>query len=141
MREVALISRGGAAGSRRSEAENRILRYRAFLSYSHKDSETAAWLHGALEKYRVPRALVGRETAAGTIPAHLNPIFRDRHELAASGDLGHTIREALAASRCLIVLCSPDAAQSRWANEEILAFKKLHPIAPVLAAARAAGTA
>ena len=26
MREVALISRGGAAGSRRSEAENRILR-------------------------------------------------------------------------------------------------------------------
>src|SRR4030095_2073345 len=59
--------------------------------------------------------------------------FRDRHELAASGDLGHTIREALAASRCLIVLCSPDAAGSRWTNEEILAFKKAHPGGCVLA--------
>ena len=134
MREVALVSRVGAAGSRRSETANRSLRYRAFLSYSHKDSETADWLHAALERYRVPRVLVGRETAGGTIPAHFNPIFRDRHELAASGDLGHTIREALAASRALIVLCSPDAALSRWTNEEILAFKKLHPTAPVLAA-------
>ena len=134
MREVALVSRGGAAGSRRSEAAQRTLRYRAFLSYSHKDSETADWLHSALERYRVPRALVGRQTKAGAVPPHFNPIFRDRHELAASGDLGHTIREALAASRALIVLCSPDAAQSRWTNEEILAFKKLHPTAPVLAA-------
>lgn len=134
MKEVALVSRGGAAGSRRSEAASRTLRYRAFLSYSHKDSEVADWLHGALERYRVPRALVGQETPTGTVPANFNPIFRDRHELAASGDLGHTIREALAASRALIVLCSPDAAQSRWTNEEILAFKKLHPTAPVLAA-------
>ena len=134
MKEVALVSRGGAAGSRRSEAASRTLRYRAFLSYSHKDSEVADWLHGALERYRVPRALVGRETPTGTVPANFNPIFRDRHELAASGDLGHTIREALAASRALIVLCSPDAAQSRWTNEEVLAFKKLHPTAPVLAA-------
>ncbi|HJS40385.1 MAG TPA: TIR domain-containing protein [Sphingomicrobium sp.] len=134
MREVALGSRAGTDGSPRGGTEDRAPRYWAFLSYSHKDSEVADWLHGALEKYRVPRALVGRETARGVIPAGFSPIFRDRHELAASGDLGHTIREALAASRCLIVLCSPEAARSRWTNEEIIAFKKAHPNFNVLAA-------
>jgi len=134
MREVALLARTGVVGSRRGEAGGRVPRYWAFLSYSHKDSDTADWLHGALERYRVPRSLVGRETGRGSIPPSLSPIFRDRHELAASGDLGHTIREALAVSRCLIILCSPDAAQSRWTNEEIIAFKKLHPSGRVLAA-------
>src|SRR5687767_14466665 len=124
MREVALRSRKVAAGSSRGKAADHSPRYWAFLSYSHKDSETATWLHGALEKYRVPRSLVGRESSNGPIPASFSPIFRDRHELAAAGDLGHTIREALAGSRCLIVLCSPEAASSRWTNEEILAFKK-----------------
>jgi len=134
MREVALLSRKGAVGSRRGEKGDRNPRYWAFLSYSHKDSETADWLHNELEKYRVPRSLVGRDSANGPIPASFSPIFRDRHELAASGDLGQTIRGALADTRCLIVLCSPEAARSRWTNEEILAFKKLHPAGCVLAA-------
>jgi tetratricopeptide (TPR) repeat protein len=135
MREVALLSRKGAAGgSARGGTGKRTQRYWAFLSYSHKDSEIADWLHSALEKYRVPRTLVGRETSRGMIPAGFSPIFRDRHELAASGDLGHTIREALAESRCLIVLCSPEAARSRWTNEEIFAFRKAHPDFCVLAA-------
>jgi tetratricopeptide (TPR) repeat protein len=134
MREVALVSRKSAVGSRRGDATGRTPRYWAFLSYSHKDSDTADWLHGALERYRVPRTLVGRETATGTIPASFSPVFRDRHELAASGDLGHNIREALGASRCLIVLCSPEAARSRWTNEEVLAFRKLHPQGRLLAA-------
>lgn len=134
MREVALVSRERPGGSGRGGSPDRTPRYWAFLSYSHKDTEIADWLHGALERYRVPRALVGRETATGTIPPSFSPIFRDRHELAASGDLGHNIREALGASRCLIVLCSPEAAQSRWTNEEILAFRKLHPQGRLLAA-------
>jgi tetratricopeptide (TPR) repeat protein len=134
MREVALLSRKRASGAGRSDSQNRTPRYWAFLSYSHRDSTTADWLHDALEKYRVPRALVGREGPNGTIPASFSPIFRDRHELAASGDLGQTIREALAASRCLIVLCSPEAARSRWTNEEIIAFKKAHPGGCVLGA-------
>jgi tetratricopeptide (TPR) repeat protein len=134
MREVALSSRRRAAGQGRRGRDSVTPRYWAFLSYSHKDSGTANWLHGALEKYRVPRSLVGRDSPNGPIPASFSPIFRDRHELAASGDLGHTIREALAGSRCLIVLCSPEAASSRWTNEEILAFKKTQPGGRVLAA-------
>lgn len=109
-------------------------RYFAFLSYSHSDRRLADWLHGALEGYRVPKALAGRETPEGPLPERLAPIFRDREELAAADDLSAEIRTALAASRFLIVLCSPAAALSRWTNEEIVAFHALHPQGRVLAA-------
>ena len=91
-------------------------RYWAYLSYSHRDEADAKWLHAALEKFTVPPALVGRQTANGAIPKSFAPIFRDRQELAASHDLGSRIREALAGSRFLIVLCSPAAAASHWTN-------------------------
>jgi tetratricopeptide (TPR) repeat protein len=133
MNRVSQISRSRPAAADAADASP-THRYWAFFSYSHKDSDDADWLHEALEHYHVPRALVGRLTATGAVPASFAPIFRDRHELAASGDLGDTIREALAESRCLIVLCSPEAAQSRWTNEEILTFKKMHPNRLVLAA-------
>ncbi len=108
--------------------------YWAFLSYSHRDSKLAGWLHAALERYRVPKGLVGRVTAGGPVPARLTPIFRDRSELAAADDLGAEIRGALLASRFLLVLCSPAAAASRWTNEEIAEFKRLHPDGRVFAA-------
>jgi tetratricopeptide (TPR) repeat protein len=108
--------------------------YYAFLSYSHKDQTMADWLHRELERFRVPRSLAGQLTANGIIPKKLTPIFRDRHELAAADDLGEEIREALAASRYLIVLCSPDAARSRWVNAEIETFKRTRPDGCVLAA-------
>ena len=115
-------------------SDTQQFRYCAFLSYGHRDAETARWLHESLEKYRVPRNLVGRITANGVIPARLIPIFRDRHELAASADLGRDIRDALAGSRFLIVLCSPAAAESRWTGAEIDSFKKMRPDGCVLAA-------
>ena len=115
-------------------AEAQHFRYCAFLSYGHRDADVAQWLHESLENYRVPKSLVGRATANGTIPARLFPIFRDRHELAASGDLGREIRDALASSRFLVVLCSPAAAASRWTGAEIDAFKKMRPDGCVLAA-------
>ena len=40
-------------------------RYRAFISYSHSDERWAQWLHRALETYRLPRHLVGREAVFG----------------------------------------------------------------------------
>lgn len=110
------------------------LKYWAFLSYSHRDRDWADWLHRRLESYAVPENLVGRTVSAGAVPKRLLPVFRDRDELAASDDLGHSIRTALAASRYLIVLCSPAAATSRWTNEEIAIFKRLHPDGHVLAA-------
>lgn len=112
----------------------RPLRYFAFLSYSHRDEQSARWLHDSLERFRVPSALVGRVTDQGLIPSRLTPIFRDRRELPASQDLGEEIREALAASRFLVVLCSPDSARSRWTNAEIESFKRLRPDGCILAA-------
>src|SRR4051794_33928701 len=109
-------------------------RYYAFLSYSHKDKELAEWLHGELEKFRVPSSLAGKLTANGVVPRRLTPIFRDQHELSASGDLAEDIKAALAASQFLIVLCSPTAAKSRWTNQEIESFKRTRPEGCVLAA-------
>jgi tetratricopeptide (TPR) repeat protein len=78
---------------------------------------------------------VGTETAAaGAVPARLTPIFRDREELSAASSLSERIREALAVSDVLIVLCSPAAKASQWVNQEIRLFRELHPDRPVLAA-------
>lgn len=100
-------------------------KYWAFLSYSHNDKKWGDWLHKALETYRVPRRLVGKDSSDGKIPKRLFPIFRDREELRVSADLGTNINEALRQSRYLIVICSPHAAQSRWVGQEIVEFKKL----------------
>lgn len=99
------------------------IRYKAFLSYSHKDRSSAKWLHNALETYKVPRHLAGRKTLTGKVPARLTPIFVDRDELPATDDLTKTVRQALEASEFLIVICSPHAAYSPWVNKEILDFK------------------
>ena len=101
------------------------MRYKAFLSYCHADDSWAAWLHKSLESYRVPRRLVGQSGSHGTVPARLTPIFRDRDELSSGVDLSEHIKDALADSESLLVVCSPSAAQSRWVNEEIRHFRSL----------------
>jgi tetratricopeptide (TPR) repeat protein len=103
----------------------RPCRYRAFLSYSHRDERWAQWLHRALERYRVPRRLVGQITEAGEVPARLAPVFRDREELSSAASLSREVDAALDQSAALIVVCSPAAARSRWVNQEILAFQRL----------------
>lgn len=100
-------------------------RYKAYISYSHKDEVLAAWLHRAIEAYRVPHGLVGRQTDTGEIPNRICPVFRDRADLSSATDLKDTVKEALAESENLIVLCSPDAAASHWVNEEIRQFALL----------------
>ncbi|MCG8506940.1 MAG: toll/interleukin-1 receptor domain-containing protein [Sphingomonadales bacterium] len=100
-------------------------RYKAFISYSHRDRRWGRWLLRAIETYRVPRRLVGRATFRGKVPRRLAPVFRDRDELPAAEDLSAKVREALEQSEFLIIVCSPDAAASRWVNQEILEFKRL----------------
>ena len=100
-------------------------KYRAFISYSHADEQWATWLHKALETYRVPKHLVGVETEFGPVPERFAPVFRDRDELATATSLGDTLTRALEQSAFEIVICSPKAANSKWVNEEILAYKRL----------------
>ncbi len=100
-------------------------KYRAFISYSHRDAAWASWLHRSLERYRPPKSLIGTSTAQGEVPKRLVPVFKDREELPTATDLGALINAALTGSAAQIVICSPQSAKSKWVNEEILAFKRL----------------
>jgi tetratricopeptide (TPR) repeat protein len=112
---------------------NRKFQYKAFISYSHKDKAVAEWLHRALETLKVPRYLVGQETAGGPVPAHLRPIFRDESELAVSANLSKSVTDAVAESEFLIVICSPNSVASAWVNQEIIEFKRQHGESKILA--------
>lgn len=101
--------------------------YVAFISYSHRDAAAGRWLHRKLEGYRLPKRLAGTQGEDGEVPERLTPIFRDRDDLPAAGDLSERVRAALAVSRNLIVVCSPNSAASPWVAQEIATFRKLHP--------------
>ena len=100
-------------------------RYKAFISYSHRDQKWAKWLQSSLEGYRVPKRLVGTEGAYGAIPSRLAPVFRDREDLSTASDLSAKVKEALDSSEALIAVCSPTAARSEWVSEEISYFRRL----------------
>ncbi len=100
-------------------------RYKAFISYSHRDEHWARWLQHALENYRVPRRLVGKQGRFGEIPARLAPVFRDREDFSSAASLTESVQQELAAAETLVVICSPAAAQSHWVNEEIKVFAAL----------------
>lgn len=109
------------------------LRYRAFISYCHRDDKVAAWLHRQIETYRVPRALVGRVGPYGAVTRRLGKVFRDEEELGGAAELGPQLRGALRDSAALIVICSVEAAKSYWVEHEIRYFKQTNPERPVLA--------
>ncbi|HEY7807698.1 MAG TPA: toll/interleukin-1 receptor domain-containing protein [Croceibacterium sp.] len=98
------------------------MRYSAFVSYNHRDKAWARWLHQSLEKYLIPKHLRGKEAPFGTIGSRLPPVFRDREELASSSDLAAAVKAALAEASTLIVVCSPNSAQSKWVDEEVMTF-------------------
>ncbi len=100
-------------------------KYRAFLSYSHRDQTWAKWLHSSLERYRIDKSLVGRSTPVGLIPKTLRPIFRDREDFSAGHSLNERTLEALQASEFLVVLCSENACKSPYVDEEVRQFKLL----------------
>ena len=108
-------------------------RYRAFISYSHRDSKWGKWLQSALESYKLPKDMIGRTTDAGIVPENLRPIFRDRLDLSAGPSLQAQLDEALAASDNLIVICSPSSAKSEYVNEEVRRFKALGKADRILA--------
>jgi tetratricopeptide (TPR) repeat protein len=100
-------------------------RYAAFISYSHHDRSWAEWLHRGIENFRIPKDLLSAAPVAGSASSTLRPVFLDRAELPSSSDLAASVRSALEDSAFLIVVCSPEAAKSRWVNEEIRTFKSL----------------
>lgn len=108
-----------------SAASEPDTRYRAFLSYSHRDERFASRFHRDLERWRAGRAIAGRQTRRGIVPRDLRPIFRDRDDFAGGSTLADATARALEESDNLIVLCTPDAARSAYVNDEIRRFKAL----------------
>ena len=94
--------------------------YFAFISYKSEDVEWATWLQHELEHYHLPASFNGRTD----VPQELRPVFRDIDELSA-GNLPEQIKLALTNSQNLIVICSPQAAQSPWVNQEVETFISL----------------
>src|SRR6516162_10211199 len=83
--------------------------YDAFISYSHaKDKPIASALQSEIQRLGKPwyrrRAL---------------RLFRDDTSLSATPGLWPSIEQALANSRFLILLASPQAAASQWVNKEV----------------------
>src|SRR5215472_2516453 len=97
------------------------------MSYSHRDTAWAKWLHKALENYRIDKDLVGRETPAGPVPKTLRPIFRDREDFSGGSTLTAATVAALDASAVVLVLCSTVSASRPAVNEEVRLFRSRHP--------------
>lgn len=101
----------------------RNIEYRGFISFSHKDESVSVSLHKRLEAFRVPKSLHGHNLGS----ARLGTFFRDREELAANSQLSEHLRDALARSRSLIVICSLNSVNSSWVKLEIETYLKLRP--------------
>lgn len=97
--------------------ESSTMRNFVFISYNHKDVKWARWLQKKLEWYRLPTE-AHNELADSR---YIRPVFRDRDTLTA-GVLNTELRSHLEASKYLVVLCSPNSAQSTWVSDEIKAF-------------------
>ena len=95
--------------------------YYAFISYNHADKKEAQNLQHWLEYYKLPTNLRKENS---DLPTYVRPIFRDTTHLEI-GDLSEQIKEALDQSEFLIVVCSPNAAQSEWVNKEIKYFSSI----------------
>ena len=98
--------------------------YDAFISYSHRlDAAITARLQTELQRFAKPwyqvRAL---------------HVFRDQTSLAASPNLWTTIEEALADSRWLILMASPESAQSGWVAREVSWWRAHRPAGHLLIA-------
>ncbi len=83
--------------------------YDAFVSYSHAaDGRLAPALQRGLQSLAKPwyrrRAL---------------RVFRDQTSLSASPELWSAIEESLSQSRFFVLLASPEAAASRWVDQEV----------------------
>jgi hypothetical protein len=102
-----------------------VLRYRAFISYSHEDLQLARELHEWLESFQIPEGIDG-------VTNRLAPIFRDEGELSA-GQLSQSIEAALLGSEALVVVASEASAQSEWVAKEIQFFRRHAPHRPRLA--------
>ena len=96
-------------------------KYFAFISYNSKDTAWGKKLQKKLEHYKLPATLCSEH---GWKRKPINPVFFAPTDIQPGG-LSEELQERLKASQHLIVICSPNSAQSEWVGREIEFFHKL----------------
>ena len=86
-----------------------VTRYQGFMSYSHAaDGKLAPAIHSALHRIAKPWYRLRSMR-----------VFRDKSSLSANPALWPTIQQALGESDFFLLLASPEAANSRWVQQEV----------------------
>lgn len=96
-------------------------KYYAFISYNARDIKWGKRLQRKLEHYRMPATLCSEH---GWKRTPIKPVFFAPSDIQPGG-LTEELQERLKASRNLIVICSPNSAQSEWVGKEIEFFHSL----------------
>lgn len=98
------------------------MKYTAFISYNSKDDRWAKWLQRKLESYHIP-VKIRSEKDEEVIRKNKERIrvFRYRSDLNTVS-LNDGLAKELDDARWLIVVCSPNSAQSEWVGKEIKHF-------------------
>ncbi len=96
-------------------------KYYAFISYNSKDTAWGKKLQKKLEHYRLPSTLCSEH---GWPRTPIKPVFFAPTDIQPGG-LSEELQERLKASQNLIVICSPNSAQSKWVGREIEYFHNL----------------
>lgn len=106
------------------------MKYDAFISYRHSDTDmyVAKKIHKKLETFKVPSSVTEK-----TGKKSIKRVFRDQEELPIGSDLEDNIKQALAESEFLIVICSPRTPESYWVQTEIDTFIEMHGREHILA--------
>jgi WD40 repeat protein len=119
---------GSSQDTSSGPAREHGVKHDAFISYSRVDTQFAATLEDALERFRRPSDVSGRIQL---------DVFRDVNDFTA-GDYESVLLANLKASAALIVVCTPNARASRFVDDEIRKFIALHgataPVLPILLA-------
>lgn len=96
-------------------------KYFAFISYNSHDQKWGKRIQNKLEHYRMPTTLCDKH---GWKRKPMRPVFFAPTDIQPGG-LSEELQERLKASRNLIVVCSPNSAQSEWVGKEIAYFHQL----------------
>jgi hypothetical protein len=107
-------------------------KYIAFISYSHKDRRTALWAQRTLERYLVPFKLARNRPVTKDVSRLLRPVFLDENELTTANDLGKELKGKIDSSHSFIIVCSSDAAMSKWVESEIDHLLNLSPLPMII---------
>ncbi len=125
-------NRAARSAATASMPDPTALKYRAFISYSHADTDWAKWLHRGLEIVPHRQGACWPEHGNGNNPARATPnLPRPRRFYRGT----YAQRADTRRARCVrgsVVICSPASAKSLYVNEEIKLFKSRHPDRPVI---------